>query len=316
MVLLGIMFGLAAAFAQSLSYIFTRVFVIKHHKGVLRLFALGHVVMGVVSLAALPILWRGDIPDLSAFIWPLIGLAGFYMTGQASLFILLRRIDASRIAPLLALKIVVLALISILFLGNDVSLLQWAGVILCVASAFVLNRTGDNLSWRILAGIAVACPAYALADLHIQWLVGSLDGLGRLHAVMLGVCMCYIICGGVGTVMLWWIRPVSLAEFRYALPFAVSWLVAMGFLFACFGTIGAVFGNIPQSTRGLFSIMMGAVLARWGMVHLERKHPRHVVLRQLVAGAMMCLAIALYSMGTERNDDVASAPAVQTGDVR
>ena len=88
--------------------------------------------------------------------------------------------------------------------------------------------------------------------------------------------------------------------FLPSLCITAAWLVGMMCLFICFEAVGVVYGNILQSTRGLISIVIGAHLAGLGMVHLEQKHPRHVVLRRLGAAAMMCAAIALYRISPQQ----------------
>ena len=57
MVTMGIVYGLACATAQSTSYIFSRRFVLAHSGGPMRLFAISHVIMGIISAGALLLLW-------------------------------------------------------------------------------------------------------------------------------------------------------------------------------------------------------------------------------------------------------------------
>ena len=68
----------------------------------------------------------------------------------------------------------------------------------------------------------------------------------------------------------------------------------MAGLYICFGLIGVVFGNIVQSTRGLFSIVIGASLAHAGWHGLETQVDRRTLTRRLLAAALMTAAIALY----------------------
>jgi len=296
-VAIGIVLGLAVALTQSVSFLCVRLFVVRRHKGVMRLLILGHVIMGAISAAALPLLWDARAGHVGDFIWPLAAAAGFYLVGQASLMFALTRTDASRIAPLLALKIVVLAMVTATVQGADLGALQWGGVALSVAAAFVLNYTGGRLPLPCIAAVALTCAAYAMSDLNVKALVSALEAMGKARGSLLAVSMCYALTGITALALLPWAGRGLWAEIRYAAPFAISWLAAMVFLFACFAHVGVVFGNILQSARGLISILLGAAVAAMGMDHLEQKHPRHMVLRRLVAAGMMCVAFAMWTLG-------------------
>jgi hypothetical protein len=86
-------------------------------------------------------------------------------------------------------------------------------------------------------------------------------------------------------------------DLKYALPYSFFWLSGIIFLFACFGTIGAVYGNIIQSTRGLMSILIGAIIGHLGRVAIEPKVSRRILATRVLAALLMTAAIWLYSMG-------------------
>ncbi|HRU07398.1 MAG TPA: EamA family transporter [Candidatus Brocadiia bacterium] len=293
----GILLGLAAAFFQSLSYVFSRLFVTRPGQSAAGLFALSHVEMGIVALAALPFVASGGAPSASVYWRPLAGAVFFYLVGQGAMFATLRWTEASRISPLLGLKILVLALISCLCLRQTVAPLQWVAVALSVAAAFALNWSGGALPGRAALGVLVCCLGYSMSDLNIRWLVDALDSVGRLRATLLSCCMCYVATGALGAALLLRARGLSGSAWLRAAPVAVAWILAMVFLFATFKLIGVVFGNIVQSSRGLISILMGAMIARWGFVALEQRHGASVLWRRAVAAALMTAAVALYVLG-------------------
>jgi len=293
----GILLGLAAAFCQSLSYVFSRLFVTRPGHSASGLFALSHVEMGIVAVAALPFVAAGGAPPAGVYWRPLAGAVFFYLVGQGAMFATLRWTEASRISPLLGLKILVLALISWLCLGQTVAPLQWLAVVLSVAAAFALNWSGGALPGRAAIGVAVCCVGYSLSDLNIRWLVDALDSEGPLRATLLACCMCYVATGVLGAAFLPRARNLSWSTWVRAAPVALAWMLAMLFLFATFKLIGVVFGNIVQSSRGLVSILMGALIARWGFVALEQRHGAGVLWRRAVAAALMMAAVALYVLG-------------------
>jgi drug/metabolite transporter (DMT)-like permease len=192
----GVLLGLAAATAQSVSYILSRLYVIRRAGAFSHLLVLGHIIMGAMSVVALPFLPLGDLPPVKSFLWPLIGAAVFYLLGQAGMFIVLRHQEASRISPLLGLKIAILACITVLFLdktGEGLSRWQWAAVALSVAAALVLKTSGKRMSWTTMVGIVLTCVAYSLSDIHIRLLTDALQasgsGLGAVQAVLTGVAL-------------------------------------------------------------------------------------------------------------------------------
>jgi hypothetical protein len=114
---------------------------------------------------------------------------------------------------------------------------------------------------------------------------------------MSGMCQAYMLCGLAGLALLPWAGRGAWRDWPYVLPFAGSWYAGMACLFGCFATVGALFGNILQSTRGLVSIGLAVVISRLGHVHLEARHGKGVFLHRAAAAALMLLAIVLYLLG-------------------
>ena len=294
---LGILLGLAAASSQSLSYLFSRMFVRRFHESAVVLLVLSHIIMGLFSLVLLPFALPEQMPAWSDYALPLLGSAVFYLLGQLFLFMALRKSAASRASPLLGLKVFILALTCLFFLGQRFSALQWAAVILSVSAAGMLNWSGGRMPWSSVLWILAACLGYSFSDLSIKQLVGNFMHLGLSHASVLSVFLCYILCGVI-SVALWGFLPkVTRTMWVYAAPFASIWLLAMLFLFACFGQIGVVFGNIVQSTRGIISILLGSWVASAGWIAIEEKLTSSVLVRRIGAACLMVAAIALFYYG-------------------
>jgi cytochrome c biogenesis protein CcdA len=78
------------------------------------------------------------------------------------------------------------------------------------------------------------------------------------------------------------------------------WLVGMATLYVCFGLLGAVFGNVLLSSRGLFAVVFGAVLAHRGWHELEQRVDRATLVRRIIAALFMTGAIALYVIDVTR----------------
>ena len=293
--MLGILFGLGAALCHSLSYLFSRLFVIRRSDAVIRLLVASHLIMGVISLVLLPFAWSPELPALGEYWLPLLGSSLFYLAGQAGLFYLVTDTDSSRIAPMLGFKIVVLAVVCVLFMGQHLAGRQWIAVGLSVMATLALSQSGGAMPFRTILWLAATCTAYSRSDLSIAAVGKALAPLSPLHASIVGVCFSYILSGVVVLALLPWTGGARvLADWTYALPFAIAWLLAMVCLYACFGLVGPIYGNILQSTRGIISIVIGVYLAKLGMEHLEQRVSRIVLLRRVGAAVLMCVAIWLF----------------------
>ena len=302
MLWLGILFGLAAACSQSFSYVFSRRFIVGGHGSPLRVLVQGHVLMGLISLVLLPVLWNERAADIGGYWWWLLGAAGFYLVGQGAFFAALRLSEASRLAPLMGLKVVVIALLWAGVLGQAMSAQQWAAVGLSVVAAFMLNYTGGTLPLRSVAAVLAACLMYALSDIHIVRLIdavsepGEMSGIEGVRGPMLAACLSYIVCGLASAALLPWLGSRRGGDWAAAAPFAGAWYAAMYGFFTCLALAGPVLGNIVLSTRGIWSIAIGIALAALGHEHLEQKVSRGVLIRRIAAAGLMIGAIALYEV--------------------
>jgi drug/metabolite transporter (DMT)-like permease len=293
----GILLGFAAAFFQSGSYLFSKRYVAAYEKSTVGLLVAAHCFMGVFSLVLVPFFLPAQMPAFSAYAFPLFAGVASYLAAQACFFLSLKTEDASRVSPLLGLKIIIIAAISIFFLGQHFSFLQWGAIVLSLAAAYLLGNLGTKISFRGWAWILGACFFYSLSDICIKQLISRFDALGLFRASLLSTCLCYLLCGIIAAACLPLFPFRSAGRWKTALPFAAFWYTGICFLFGCFGSIGVVFGNIVQSTRGVMSIVMGSYVAHRGYEHIEEKVTVKVLVLRIFAGLMMVLAIAMFYLG-------------------
>ena len=239
----------------------------------------------------------------------MVGAAALYLTGNAIFFSLLRRVEASRLIPFLGLKIFILAAIVAFVLGQPLSGRQWIGVGLSIAATAMLQGAAGGLPRQAFALVLATCLCFAVADLCIVRLIDTLaPALGggaasgdRLRGATLAMLLNYCLCGVASVVGLAVARATGSADDRSPLPgdwrmaalYAVTWLAAMAGLYICFGFTGAVLGNVIQSTRGIMSVAVGAILAHLGWHELEQRVDRLTLLRRLAAAILMTAAIAV-----------------------
>lgn len=294
---LGIILGLGMAFLISVSYLTSRIIVSRNHKSVFRLISLSHIIMGVISVVILVFIWPDNMLAFKEYGFNLLACSLFYLTGQACLFMALKRSDASRVSPLLGVKVFLLAIISVCFLNKSFSGLQWLSIVLSIAAAGILACSGGRLCRISILWIFLACLAYCLSDLNIKPLVILFRYLGLMHASVLSVCLCDFICGLVGLIIFCFQSRASKGMWAGAAVFASSWFIGQILLFACFTLVGVVYGNIIQSSRGVMAILIGFLLASIGFESLEERVSHKVLLQRIGAALLMSGAIALYFLG-------------------
>jgi drug/metabolite transporter (DMT)-like permease len=300
---LGVAAGLIAAVSSAVSYLISRHHVSEGGSS-RRLLVLAHALMGAACLPVAWLLRPAGLPIDRAWIGPLIGSSCCYLAGQAVVFSALARADASRVAPLLGLKIAMLACIVSFTPGEPLDGRQWLAVALSLVAAFMLQR-GGGMRRSAVGFTLAACVAFAVSDLFIVALIDGLQQaatagripLGRVAAGFLAMLVTYATCGllaAVSLAALPALRPTQPRDWTAAARYACTWLLGMAGLYTCFGLVGVVFGNILQSTRGMISIAIGATLAHAGWHALETRVDRQTLVRRLVAAALMTAAIALY----------------------
>jgi len=302
-VVLGVVAGFVAAISSAVSYLISRHHVSEGGSSP-RLLLLAHAIMAAACAPLAWLLWPDNLPVSSRWLTPLFGSSGSYLCGQFVVFAALARADASRVAPLLGLKIAMLACIVSCLPGDPLDVRQWIAVALSVLAAAMLQRGGGMPAAAVWFTLA-ACVAFAVSALFIVGLIDGLQAtaraadvpLSRLRSGCVAMLVTYALCGGLAACVLALrpsLRPTSRRDWNAAARYAAMWLLGMAGLYTCFGLIGVVFGNILQSTRGMVSIAIGAWLAHAGWHEIETRVDRKTLVRRFVAAGMMTAAIALY----------------------
>jgi hypothetical protein len=301
----GVAAGLGCALFSSISYLVSRHHGTRRSGGSRRLLVLAHLLMGI---ACLPVAWQLIPAEVSSTtlwsrsIWTACFVStGSYFVGQACVFYLLTRADASKLSPLLGLKIIALALIVSLVLQQSLAPGQWLAVALCAAATVVQQRGGAGVTATALALLGFACCCFAVADLGIVALIDALElalPISRLRAGSLAMALTYVLGGLfvlplVATEYARPQRPTS-RDWLAAAEYSAAWLTAMVSLYACIGSVGVVLSTILQSTRGVMSVVIGAVLAHLGWHDLESRVDQSMFFKRLAAAVLMTAAIATY----------------------
>ena len=316
MLIVGILLGLCSAVASSLAYLASRRFTVRHAgheadqprwRGPLRLMVAAHLYLAVIcGTASFFLMPRGELQpvDWGWAITTTVLVAVFYLTANTLLFFALRLTDASRIAPLLGFKVVLLAMVTHFILHEQLSGLQWVAVVMATAAASMLGASGGRLHVRIILLTLGTCAGFVGSDVFIDrmyraWLPAGVEydtatAMQLVRASVTGMSLVYVWCGTIAFLLLPVAKPWRKDHWRGSAPYAAAWLAAMLCLFSTFALVGIVLGNILQSTRGLMSIMLGVVVVKLGHHHIESHAPWKVVIQRLIAAAMMTGAIVLF----------------------
>lgn len=308
----GIVCGALCAFSHSLCYLFTRGFLVKPGRSSYQLISLGHVYMGGFALLGLPFCWVTPPAGWGPVALPLAATAGFYFAAQFLFFKLVTWAPASRISPLLGLKIIFLASGAIVLTGATLGPAQWAAVGACLLAALVLARGGgDKLTWKAIAGVLLTTFFYSMSDIGIARTMLALSpdmsipfqeqniptGL-MVRISMMTVSLTYIVCALPG---IYWLLSPGMSggrkgwtEWRGAFAYSASWYAAMLFLFTSIALIGVVPAVMLQSARGPMSVGLGLLVAALGHHQLEKKLILADAIKYSAGALLMCGAIALY----------------------
>ncbi len=250
---LGLALGGMASLFLALSYTFSGMSVRRcKDVGTFGLLCRAHVVMGVLSLIGLPFIWT---PTLATHFgdYALIMLLAivFYLFGQFCLFMAQRTVDASRVVPLLGMKLLVLAVLNLLIMphltgakAESYGVFQWLGIFLTVGAAFILNKAGQRIPWQSLCWVGMTCLGYASSDTCITMFVRRLQAIGETagDAALAGLArpsvaaafITYVLCGVAGVLLLPLVKRPEGAHRKtvwgWISPFAFCWLTAMLFL--------------------------------------------------------------------------------------
>ncbi|MBQ9089318.1 MAG: hypothetical protein IJY46_11140 [Lentisphaeria bacterium] len=293
----GVSLAVATALMQSLSYLASGAF-IKKHQSAFKLLIVSQLFMGACSVVLLPFFLSQDVVEALRGGWYfLIVWITMFCLGQTGFFIAQKYIEPSRLASLLGLKIIVLSALWMIFNGKMLNLLQFAGVILGVAAAFAMNWSGGKqLHRKGIAALAMTLVCYSLTDLSETAMVNMVD---RGNVVKAGISItlcCYTV---LGICSLPFVKKVrwNFAMQMDSCAFAVIWLLSQMTLLICFGILGPVFGNVVQSSRGLFSVLLGVLACRFGMSQVENKISSGMWFRRGFAALLMLISIVCFSFG-------------------
>ncbi|MBQ7208291.1 MAG: hypothetical protein IJS01_10890 [Lentisphaeria bacterium] len=298
----GIFSGLAAAFLNSAGYLFSAFF-LKRCNSPVRLLIFAQIWMMLLSIPLLLLLYPAAGVSRSGRLFStlIVWIIVFFM-GQGSFFMSLRFFEASRLSSLLGLKIIVLTAIYTVVNRAFPNLGQYLAILMAAAAAVTINWSGGGGSLKskgwIFVFITLIC--YSLADITetIMVLCFVESGMGPVRSAFTSTALSYTALGLVSLPGLFFVRPDR--HFLLSAPYALIWLLSQAALLTCFSQVLPVFGNVILASRGMFSVLLGALVSAVGLGAIEARISRAQWVRRGLAAFLMVLAIAVYSFATQK----------------
>ncbi len=280
--------ALAAAVLYPLGSIWTKL-AVQHGGGVMRSTLLSNWMLALLGLALIPGI--DATPDWSQVHWPLMA-AGVFLVGQVGTVLAVRAGDVSVQTPMMGMKVVFVALLTMMIRPEDVSPGIWLAVALSAAAMFLI--AGGSLAMMRANTAAVgwsllACAGYASTDLFMAY--GS-EGFGR--AAFLPVTLWFM--GAASLLCL----PLVREGFDKVPPAAWRWLLPGSGMFAVQGLLiclAVTFGrkapemNVLYSIRGATAVVMVWLVGRWLGSQEGQLTGRSVLLRRLIGALAMAGAL-------------------------
>ena len=240
------------------------------------------------AAAAVPLwLLGGTIPSSSLWWQPPVAATMFF-AGQVFSLLALNTGDVSVATPVLGLKILLVALLSTVLIGDPIGARLWTAAALSSAAIALLNIDAGHPHSRVGRTIVLAAlgaASYACFDVLIQkW--SPAWGTGRILPIVMISAAVYSIP------LRYFSRGIDRPSRSYT-----PWLTAGA---ACFAAQGLMFittisvyrqatsANVLYSSRGLWS-----VIAVWAVGHWFTNREQHLGARVLVwrlVGAVLLMA--------------------------
>lgn len=300
---LGICYGFAAALCNSIGYLCSAFF-LKKYPSTFKLLVIAFSWMFFLSLPILICVWpKENIVNLTQLLLLLPVWCLVFCFAQYCFFSGLKYIEASRFSSLLGLKIIVLTILYTAINFTIPNIGKISSVLLATLAAYLINSTaqkGDNSvnksSFKGIFFVAGTLVFYCLADIIETKMMMILQnsGISNLRSSFIATSMSYVSLGVISLPLLFKVKFDKTA-LKLNLPYAILWLLSQYFLLACFGLVLPIFGNVILASRGIISVILGALLCYLGYKNVDANIPLKMWIKRTIAAIIMISAIALYA---------------------
>ncbi len=281
----GILCGFFGALCQALNYAFSKDCQAKYNlHGLKELIAI-HLVMLAVTLPFFVFCgyWRYCDETMILYISAVVAP---YLIAQYVMIRAFDLSDASVVSPLLTLKIPMLAMIALLFLGKSFGLPQYAAILAIIMLGIYFSSLAGRASFKLICHILTACLMFCFSDIAMTKLTHLLP-VPPLEAVFIGSVWEYVVAG---TLMLGAtaVRRVHIKDVWHAKWVGITWFSATLSFVVTFNVNGVVEGNIIQTLRSVIGVVISYLFYR------KYIKDRATFRKKLFITAGMFAAVGLY----------------------
>lgn len=216
-------------------------------------------VANLVGAVTYSLLWLLGGPPLRPAVWwqPIL-IAVCLFGGMTTQFLAFNRGEVSVAVPVMGMKILVVAFLTPVLVGEEVRSLLWISALLSVVGVAFLNwRSADGAQRSITTAIVAGCAAafcFGTFDILVQkW--GREWGAGRLLPMVfwLNGLLSLICVKGFKTPL----RAIPRAGWQWLLTGSLLVSLQSILFIGCLATYGqATKANITYSARGLMSVLL------------------------------------------------------------
>ena len=214
--------------------------------------------------------------------------------GQVFTFLALSRGDVSVATPVLGLKVIFVALFTVLLGAGAISATTWMAVLLTTVATALLGSGGTThrgaLFRSLLYGFCAAA-AFALTDVTQQRWVRE---WGFSHYVPAMFLTLALLSFGLLPLFIRDQREVSAASWRWTVAGGALVAVQAGGVAWSIVTLGATTTNVLYNSRGMWTVLLVWSIGHW-FGNEERAQGRTVMLRRLAGSLLLLAAIALVT---------------------
>ncbi|MBK8036421.1 MAG: DMT family transporter [Verrucomicrobiaceae bacterium] len=248
-------------------------------------------VANLIVAALFSLLWLfGGPPVEKELLWQPGLIAMCLFVGQLSQFLALEKGDVSVAVPVFGLKVIFVAFLTPILIGEAVGVKLWIAAFLSVLGITCLNRKDAekpprNLLITFIAG-GIGAVAFAVFDVLVQkW--GPSWGVGRLLP-----CIFWINAILSFGLIFRFSAPLSRIPGK-AWPWLLGGSVLLGVQSITFVSTLAVFGkatnaNIIYASRGLLSVLLVWMIGHWFQNAEQHLGPK--VMRWRLVGTMLMMS--------------------------
>ena len=217
--------------------------------------------------------------------------AAFFL-GQIFTFLALTRGDVSVATPVLGMKVLLVALFTVLLTNDRLSPVLWLAAILTAVATALLGGGGTAQKRSALPSIGfsfLAATAFALTDVLAQkW--APAWGFARFAPAMFATVAALSL-----TLIPFFRGRLRDLPFRWVLPgAALLGIQASGVAYAIMVFGSATLTNIVYNSRGIWSVLLVWTIGHW-FDNTERSHGHAVMGRRLAGSVLLLGAIVIVA---------------------